>query len=148
MKNTLLVLFAGMAVTNFSHAFELITVEEAAQNAHPPADFSFPKAALVVKPPSIEIRQPNTRHLASPFDIDIRFVPEPGSRVKSDTLRIFYGWMAVDITDRVRAWGTTINAQGITAKGATVPPGHHTLTIQVADDRERVGKTELSFSVE
>lgn len=148
MKNTMLVLFVGMAVASFSHAFELITVEEAAQNAHPPADFSLPKAALAVKPPSIVVHQPNTRHLTSPFDIDIRFVPEPGSRVRPDTLRILYGWMAVDITDRVRQWGTTISAQGITAKGATVPSGHHTLTLQVADDRERVGKTELSFSVE
>ena len=148
MKNTMLVLVMGMAVTNCSHAFELITVEEAAQNAHPPADFSFPKAAFAIKPPSIEVHQPNTKHLASPFDIDIRFIPEPGSRVKSDTLRILYGWMQVDITDRVRQWGATISAQGLTAKGAQVPPGHHTLTIQVADDRQRVGKTELSFSVE
>ncbi len=147
MKKTALFFSISMALWSSGHAFQLITVEEAAQQAQPPKSASLKKAAIPVKPPEIQINQPKKPDLTSPFDIDIRFNPEPGTRIKPETLKILYGWMETDITERVRGWGGAISAKGITAKGAEVPPGNHTLTIQITDDQERVGQTELSFSV-
>ena len=134
-----------MTLWSASHAFELITAEEAAQNARPPEGYTLRRAAPT-ETPRIVVDQPQSRDLKNPIDIAIRFIPEAGTQVNPDSLKILYGWMGLDITERIRNQAR-ITAQGITANGAELPTGDHTLKIEVADSRQRVGRTELRFSV-
>lgn len=145
MNSKMLLLSIGMTLWSTSHAFELITAEEAAQNARPPEGYTLRQAAPT-EPPRIVVDQPKRRDLKNPIDIVIRFIPETGTQANPDSLKILYGWMGIDITERIRNQAR-ITTQGITAHGAELPTGDHTLTIQVADSKQRVGQTELTFSV-
>ncbi len=146
MKSIVLFFSMGMTLWGSSHAFELITAEEAAQNAQVPEGYTLRQTGPT-EPPRVIVNRPSGQNLKNPVEIDIRFVPEPGTRVNPASLRILYGWMGIDITERIRQ-KAKITAQGITANGAELPAGHHTLTIQIADSRQRVGQTELSFRIE
>lgn len=145
MKNAAFLFSVGMTLCSASHAFELISADEAAQNARMPEGYAVRRAAAA-EPPRILVERPASRDLKNPIDIDIRFIPEAGTQVDPDSLKILYGWMGIDITDRIRP-KATITARGIVANGAELPAGSHTLTIEVTDSKRRVGRAELNFSI-
>lgn len=126
--------------------FHLVTPEEHAREqaegqARESPDVSTPGAPL------IEVVEPkDLSHIVVPVNINIRFIPQENGKIDINTLRILYGWLELDITNRVRKY-CEVTASGIRADKARLPPGSHRLTVKVADTNGRVGSTEVFYRV-
>src|SRR5689334_10685836 len=124
-----------------AHALELITKEEAGL---PPALFDklrgpVPGPAVEVVSPPSDVRQ------KTPVLLRVRFKTFAGSPVDKDSVRIVYiKDPLVELTGRVRDF---ITPAGIEVKEAVVPPGRHTILIQLKDAAGRTGSTYLTFDV-
>ncbi|MGP8033605.1 MAG: hypothetical protein ACLPQ6_05605 [Steroidobacteraceae bacterium] len=104
------------------------------------ADLNAPSIA-VVKPDSSAAIQP-------PVDIEVRFKPAAGATVNVASLKILYGFLKLDITQRIlQAPGVQVSAAGLTAQGARLPSGSHKLLIEVNDNLGRAGSQLLAFTV-
>jgi hypothetical protein len=104
------------------------------------ADFNAP-TITVVKPD-------HSAPIKPPVDIDVQFTPYQGSTVNVSTLKILYGWLKLDITDRIlKAPGVQVSAAGLRASGAQLPSGTHKLLIEIADNLGRVGRQPVEFTV-
>ncbi len=113
-----------------------------------------PGAALVpraadLNAPSITVVAPDSRApIQPPVDIDVRFQPAAGATVNVGSLKILYGFLRLDITQRIlQAPGVQVSPSGLTAKGARLPSGSHKLLIEVADNLGRGGSRLLEFTV-
>ncbi len=97
--------------------------------------------------PLIEVVTPDAATpVQSPVDIYVKFEPGPGAKIVLDSLHIRYGVIGLDVTDRIRK-AATVTEQGIRAKGAELPAGSHTMSIEIADSIGRKGKQKFKFRV-
>jgi hypothetical protein len=104
------------------------------------ADFDAP-TITVVKPDRAAPIQP-------PVDIDVRFQAAQGASVNAGSLKISYGFLHLDITQRIlQAPGVHVSPSGLQAGGARLPSGSHKLLIEVADNIGRTGRQPLEFTV-
>ena len=97
--------------------------------------------------PRIVFDKPSPNGMVSaPLDVVVKFVPEAGSEIVPGSLKVYYGFMKLDITDRIikRA---QINNNALVASGAEIPAGSHKLTLEIRDTKNRVGRANLSFEV-
>jgi hypothetical protein len=115
---------------------------------------SLPGAALIpraadLNAPTITVVNPNSAApIQPPVDIDVRFKAAEGATVNVASLKILYGFLKLDITQRiVQAPGVQISASGLTAKGARLPSGSHKLVIEVSDNLGRAARQLLEFTV-
>lgn len=98
--------------------------------------------------PVIEVVNPNAeKPVPSPVDIFIRFAPGPGAKINLDSLRIKYGVIGLDVTDRIRK-AATVSPEGIRATGAELPPGNHSMSIEIGDTAGRTTKQKFKFRVD
>jgi len=105
------------------------------------ADFNAP-TITVVKPD-------HSAPIKPPVDIDVEFKPSQGSTVNVSSLKILYGFLKLDITDRIlKAPGVQVSAAGLQANGAKLPSGSHKLLIEIADNLGRVGRQPVEFTVQ
>jgi hypothetical protein len=149
-------LAAGIALTAAAGAalrngFELLSAQEyrselAARHA-PGAAFSF-KSADIDAPTITVVRPDHTAPIHPPVDIEVRFKAAQGATVNVKTLKITYGWMNFDVTERIlSAPGVQVSPDGLKANGAQLPPGNHKLVIAVADNYGRTGRQPVEFTV-
>jgi hypothetical protein len=104
------------------------------------ADFDAP-TITIVKPDRGAPIQP-------PVDIDVRFQAAQGASVNAASLKITYGFLHLDITQRIlQAPGVRVSAGGLQAGGARLPSGSHKLVIEIADNVGRTGRQPLEFTV-
>ena len=104
------------------------------------ADFDAP-TITVVKPDHAAPIEP-------PVDIDVRFQAAQGANVNAASLKISYGFLHLDITQRIlQAPGVRVSGSGLQAGGARLPSGSHKLVIEVADNVGRTGRQKLEFTV-
>jgi hypothetical protein len=97
--------------------------------------------------PIIEVDQPDeARPLRTPLTIRLRFRPQGGAVIDLRSFRATYGWLAIDITQRI-VEHAQVNASGLLANNADIPAGHHKVTLQVADNMRRVGMRTFEFTV-
>jgi len=97
--------------------------------------------------PVIEVDQPDeTRPINVPVTIRLRFRPQGGAIIDLTSFRATYGWLAIDITQRIIEHAQ-VSASGLLANGADIPAGHHKVTLQVADNMHRVGMRTFEFTV-
>lgn len=115
---------------------------------------TLPGAALVpraadLNAPSITVVTPDSSApIQPPVDIDLRFKPAAGATVNIGSLKILYGFLKLDITQRIlQAPGVQVSAAGLTAKGARLPSGSHKLLIEISDNLGRGGSQLLEFTV-
>ncbi|HRK37862.1 MAG TPA: hypothetical protein PK347_05680 [Burkholderiaceae bacterium] len=100
--------------------------------------------------PSIELISPvpsQDGKVNVPFPIQVKFLTTAGSFIRPDTLRILYGAMKFDVTDRMRAL-IQITPNGFQVDNADIPKGKHRLLIQVKDDKDRVAEKDIRLQVE
>jgi hypothetical protein len=150
-------------------AFFLMVAAAAVASAAPPGGFdllssqeyqkelsarALPGATLVpraadLNAPSITVMSPDSRApIQPPVDIEVRFKPAAGASVNVASLKILYGFLKLDITQRIlQAPGVQVTAAGLTAKGARLPSGSHKLLIEVTDNLGRAGRQLLEFTV-
>ncbi|HUZ73123.1 MAG TPA: hypothetical protein VMU87_09060 [Stellaceae bacterium] len=129
-------------------AFVLVTPQEAANNAKAPhlraLEPSLPPGAL----PRIDVVSPPlAADIRSPVDIRLKFVPTKGAVILPDTFRAYYGWLGIDITDRIREHAS-ITAAGLTVKDAELPSGSHDITLEIKDSHDQEAKREVSVTIE
>jgi len=132
--------------------FELVTPEEAAA-ARLAEDEALPDDAiptLRTNAPRIVVRAPvlNAR-IPSPVDIRVEFIPASGARVRFETLRVRYriGPIWTDVTGRIVPHAT-VSGNVLTARGAQLPEGRHTLRVEITDSANRTGAGVFSFTVD
>ena len=135
-------------------SFELLTPDEYQQEKDArslvlrgAAGKAEPESQRATDGPVINIVTPSAQNtVKAPVDIDVRFEPGPGAKIVLDTLRIRYGMIGLDVTDRIRK-AATVTEQGIRAPGAQLPAGSHSMSVEIADSAGRKTKQSFKFKV-
>jgi hypothetical protein len=97
--------------------------------------------------PLITINSPLvTSELYSPIRIEINFKAPDDAIIQTDSLKVMYGWLNLDITDRIREHAQ-ISHSGILAENVELPVGKHNITIEIMDTKERSTEKEISFEI-
>jgi hypothetical protein len=133
---TACVLLAGPA-----GALQLITASEAAL----PVDQSRERG--ISRGPTVVIVSPSPAAgtIKSPLVLKVRFESHGAAKIDVDSVLITYMKKpAVDLTQRIKPF---VEATGIDVENAEVPPGTHTLRVNVTDTEGRSGWADLTFSV-
>ena len=130
----------------FAQSLFLVTEEEmVASNAN--KNFFYPKSTISPDAPKIELITPKLdTAIASPTQIQLRFLPKTPATTKPDTFRVLYGTFQIDITDRLMKVAT-VTAQGITVPEAKLPSGKHKLVLNIQDSDGRVGSRLIEFEI-
>jgi len=136
------VLGAGLAVSSFAAAVDLISEDEAKL----PAAAKLLTRGGVTRGPSIKIVSPNPEEqVKSPFAMKVEFQPHGGAKIDASSVKVTYlKKPAVDLTPRLKA---AISETGITLADAQVPAGSHDLKIDVTDADGRTKSQTVSFTV-
>ena len=121
---------------------------ELAVRAKPGAEFVIRGADF--NAPTITVVKPDPKApIAPPVDIDVRFQPAAGATINIGSLKIMYGFLKLDITDRIlKAPGVQVSPAGLRASGAQLPSGSHKLLIEVADNLGRTARQPVQFVVQ
>jgi hypothetical protein len=144
-------LLAATIVLAAGRGFELLSQQEyqseLAARSKPGASFVTRGADL--NAPAITVVKPDrSAPIQPPVDIDVRFQPAAGATVNVSSLKIKYGFLGLDITQRIlQAPGVQVSASGLRATGARLPSGSHKLVIEIADNYGRTGRQTLEFTV-
>lgn len=147
---TLALLAAGIALAA-NPGFDLLSQQEyqseLSARARPGA--AFVTRAADLNAPSITVVRPDrSSPIQPPVDIDLRFTAAEGAAVNVQTLKVRYGFLGLDITQRIlTAPGVQVSPGGLRASGARLPSGSHKLVIEVADNYGRTGRQPLEFTV-
>ncbi len=128
-------------------AWVLITEDEFSNESKTLRPAEVPSRAQPSGAPAIEVLEPDTtKPIKSPVTIRIRFRSQPGAAINPATFRAKYGWLGIDITDRLIG-NARVDASGVSADNAEIPAGQYMITLQVADNTGRVGTRALQFRV-
>ena len=128
-------------------AFVLVTPEEFAREQRDAAPSRSLEAKREPQSPDIVLVQPAAPHdIMSPADIELRFLAKDQAQVDMRTLRVLYGMFGINITARLLKYASITNS-GIVAKEASLPVGAHTITIEIADNRNRLARESFRFIV-
>jgi len=145
-------LAAALASALASGTFQLLSGDEyrseVAARAAPGATLLSRAADLDA--PTITVLKPgSTSAIKPPVDIDLQFKAAPGARVNPATLKILYGFLKLDVTQRILgAPGVQVSADGLRCSGARLPSGNHKLVIEIADTLGRTAVQPLQLTVQ
>ncbi|MES3003242.1 MAG: hypothetical protein V4787_21295 [Pseudomonadota bacterium] len=123
---------------------EAVSFGGAAAYAEPPA--LRPRGVV----PVIDILRPEPApdvKVKAPFGITVQFRSPADAAVEPATFKVFYGALKLDITGRITKF-VTVTKEGFTLDNANIPVGRHRLTLQVQDNKQRMGERDLRFEVE
>jgi hypothetical protein len=98
--------------------------------------------------PKIVVLSPQEGYtVRAPFDLNVRFLPSADANIAPDTLKVEVKKMlwGVDVTEHVKPFA---DAAGIRMTQADFPKGHHTVTLQIADENGRVTAKTVTMDVE
>ena len=137
-----------------AQAFELVTAQDVAQettykiqNPSSPRIRTRALATLNPEAPLIEVVQPQILSgVRPPFPVELRFVARSGAQIDPATLKVRYGMLGIDLTDRIRK-GATVTSDGLRADKVEIPTGDHRLTVRIADSGGQVGEKEIRIKV-
>jgi hypothetical protein len=122
-------------------ALQLITESEAALPADPSHERGISRGPTVV----IVSPSPAAGTIKSPLILKVRFESHGTAEIDVNSVLVTYMKKpAVDLTQRIKLF---IGATGIDVEDADVPPGTHTLRVNVTDSEGRSGWTDFTFSV-
>lgn len=134
-------LFAALGAGFPASALQLITESEAAL----PTDHARERGIL--RGPTIVIVSPAPAagSIRSPLNLKIKFQGHGGATIDVDSVLLTYVKKpAVDLTQRIQRF---IAPTGIDVQNAEVPPGTHTLRVNVTDSDGRASRTDFTFTV-
>jgi hypothetical protein len=100
--------------------------------------------------PVIDILKPAPARdlkVKAPFAISVRFNGLSDSPIDPKTFKVMYGFLKIDITNRIIEH-VSVAPEGFALENAQIPPGKHSLVLQVSDGKKRVATRELRFEVE
>jgi hypothetical protein len=135
--------FGGVMLAGPAFALQLITATEAAL----PPDHPLGAERGISRGPSVMVvsPQPGAGTIKSPLALKIRFISHGNTTVDVNSVLVTYMRIpAVDLTQRIKP---DISAGGIDVEDAEVPPGTHTLRVNVMDSDGHTNSTDFTFSV-
>ena len=156
--NRLQVIRYGLLLAAFfapsAQAFEWVTAQDVAQESayqsqNRPTQRSRTRAIVPLNPdaPLIEVLQPQVMSgVRTPFPVELRFIARPGSKIDPATLKVRYGMLGIDLTDRIRK-GASVTPDGLRADKVEIPTGDHRLTVFIADSGGHIGEREIRIKV-
>lgn len=144
----LIAVWTAAAFTTAARAFVLISPDEAARQLAKgtPPNMRGPAAGDIGGPEILLVHPGSLTNIPSPLDIELQFRPKAPSKIVRDSLRVLYGFFGFDVTDRLTKHAQ-VTASGIRANHAELPAGSHSITIEVSDDRHRVGRKTFRFEI-
>jgi len=129
-----------------SVAWELMTRNEIQRESTARHSRAAPAAAQAGAP-IITLEEPNLNHrITPPVTLRMTFRPRGGATIDPKTFRATYGRLGIDITRHIVAHAT-LTASGLVAHNASVPAGSYRVTLQIADNRHRIGRRTFEFTV-
>jgi hypothetical protein len=137
-------LLTALALAGPAPALELITAGEAALPATPQLGLH---ERGITRGPTVVIVSPAPQAgaIKSPLSLKVRFESHGGSQINVETVLLTYMKdPRIDLTQRIRPF---IAPTGIDVEDADVPPGTHTLQVNVKDSEGRLGWAEFTFHV-
>jgi hypothetical protein len=137
------VVFGAVMLAGPAFALQLITATEAAL----PPDHALGAERGISRGPSVMIvsPQPGAGTIKSPLALKIKFISHGDTTVDVNSVLVTYMRVpAVDLTQRIKP---DISAGGIDVEDAEVPPGTHTLRVNVTDSGGHANSTDFTFSV-
>ena len=146
------VLLVGLVIPQWeivaADSYELVSVEEYERSVEADTgDDDFFDRAPDPLAPKIDVKRPGEgSEYTAPVDIEIAFVAAAGSSIDLDTLKITYGALGINVTERVTE-NAEVTANGILSEGASLPKGRHKLTIFISDSDGREGKRRFKFRI-
>jgi hypothetical protein len=124
--------------------WNLITPEEDARDRAAPR---VPGPSDLPAPPVIELLRPDvSRPIQNPVTIEVRFSPGSGPAVDMRTFRAAYGWLGINITNRLLEHATKL-PDGLLAENVDLPPGDHRVTVSIANTSGKTASQTFRFSV-
>lgn len=132
----------AMPWSAFAAPVTLITNDEAA--LPPPKGAVAMSARGVTRGPKVEFVAPVSQK--SPVKISLKFVAFGGSSIDLESVRVTYMRATnVELTSRVKPF---ISATGIEMPEAQVPPGNHTVRVEMKDSDGRAASTSFTLKVD
>lgn len=138
--------FASIAVARQA-SYLLVTPDEVLASENAPEE-EFERAVPDPYAPTIGVVRPTltAEEFKAPVDIELKFETVDGAEIDLDTLKIQYGSLRIDVTDRVTEHAT-ITSEGLVSENADLPKGKHKLTVSIADSEGRVGRKQFRFRI-
>jgi hypothetical protein len=128
-----------------SPAWELVTRNEIKRESTARHNRADPGTAAGA--PIITLEEPNlSQRITPPVTLRMTFRPQVGATINPRTFRATYGRLGIDITHHIVAHAK-LTASGLVANNASVPAGSYRVTLQIADNRHRVGRRTFEFTV-
>jgi hypothetical protein len=126
----------------------LVTPQEVAKDlAAPHAPVAHTRGLPTPGAPQIVVDQPTAAEtLHPPLNIRVRFVASAGTAINTTTFRATYGFLGIDITDRLLQHAQ-LNAQQLKADNVAIPAGDHRVTLTIADSQGRENSRTFQFTV-
>jgi hypothetical protein len=134
----------SVTAPTMSQASEVLITPQEAQL--PPAKGAFSVATRgITRGPRIDYVSDPAGGLHSPIRLQLKFESFGGAKIDPATLKVTYlKDPAVDLTDRVKPF---VQADGIDMPDAILPPGDHTLRVDVKDSDGRVATSSIVLKV-
>lgn len=137
--------FALMALATAAQTtWDLVTTDEEARDR---AASHVPGPADLPAPPAIELLRPDiSRPISNPTTIEVRFSPGSGAPVDMGTFRATYGWLGINITNRLLEHAKK-TPDTLLAEAVDLPSGDHKVTISIANMVGKTASRTFHFSV-
>jgi hypothetical protein len=144
-------LMSAMSSAADRGGFELLSAREyqSELTARKAPNASFVTRSADLNAPVITVVTPDRgAPIQPPVNIDVRFKAAQGATVNVSSLKVSYGFLHLDITQRILgAPGVQVTPEGLKASGAQLPSGSHKLVIEISDNIGRTGRQPLEFTV-
>jgi len=138
-----IVIFGVVEVLSGSPIYAEILITE--QEAKLPADPT--RERDIIRGPTVRVVSPapDAGTVKSPLYLRLKFDSHGGAMIDIDTIKITYKRLPpVDLTQRLKPF---TKLDGIEMSTAEVPPGTHTLRVDVKDTAARSGALNFTFTV-
>ena len=124
--------------------WKLITPDEEARDDAAPR---VPAPADLPPPPTIDLLRPDiSRQIQNPVTIEVQFTPGPGRAIDMRTFNATYGWLGINITQRLLEHAVT-TPNGLSAANVELPAGDHRVTLSIADTSGKTASKTFRLSV-
>ncbi|MCK5830555.1 MAG: hypothetical protein KAH20_09655 [Methylococcales bacterium] len=153
-KNKILLIFLFSTILNATslHAFELISKSEHLQFLGKKSDKKQVTFRSITSKktdlPNITVERPTVDvKINSPTNIHLSFKASSDSKIDIDSLQFLYGWLNLDITERIKQ-NAKITSSGLSANNVALPDGDHVITVKISDSKGRTKEKEIEFTIE